>query len=155
PPVRFRLCPFQQLLLELRQIEVEMLGLAAFQRRLGIEPRVRIDQILWLQEPTAVFALVPARPWVLTVWALALDVGVGKEPLCYWIVEAYRPLLVQKLLVEQHHELVLDELAVIVGGGGRVQVVANHEIAAVGQEVWLVARAGDSRGGPLLACRPS
>ncbi len=137
--------PFQQRLFELGQVEIEMLRLASLQCGSGIEARVGRDQVFGLEQPAAVLALVATRSSVLTVRALAFDVGVGQKALRDRIVETDRPILVEQALVEQHHELVLDHFTMVVSGGGRVQVVADAEITPVSQELGVVAR-GDLGG---------
>ncbi len=117
-----------------------MLRLASFEYGGWIEARVGQDQVFGLEQPATVLALVAASPGVVTVRALAFDVGIGQEALRDRIVETDRAVLVQQTLVEQHHELVLDDFAVVVGGGGRVQVIADAQVAPVGQELRVITR---------------
>ena len=149
-PVGHRPRPVEQRLLEFGQVEVEVLGLAPLERRVRVQPRARVDQVLGLEQTPAVFALVAARPRVVAVRTFTFDVGVREKPPGDRVIEPDRFVPVQQALVQQHHELVLHNFAVVVRRGRRVQVVAHAQVAPVGQELGVVARRDVGRAGAFL-----
>jgi hypothetical protein len=111
---------------------------------------MRVDQILGLEQPSAVLALVAAGAWVVTMRALAFDIGVRQEAAGDRIEKTDGVVPVQQPLVQEHHEFVLNDFAVILRGGGGVQVIAHTEIPPVGQKLGMVPRGDFSRRGVLL-----
>ena len=118
------------------------------ERGAWIQTRMRTDQIFGFEQSTAVLALVAARPRVVAVRTLAFDVGIGQETSSDRIEEADRRVAIEQALAEQQHELVLHDRTMVVGGGGRVQVVADAQIAPVGEEFLVVALRDDVRKWP-------
>ena len=137
PPAFARIQPVPQRLLEVRQAEEEVLGLARDGFAAGdLGPWV--DQLLRVEGSPAALALVAACLGVVAVRAGALDVAVGQEPLGFLVVVLVGRSLVDVALPEKAQEDVVGDRGMVVGARGGVAVPADAEALPVVDELGVV-----------------
>ena len=139
----------QQALLEGRQVEEQVLGLADDRRR-PAQLAARVDQLDRVERPAAVVALVATSAGVAAVRAGALDVAVGQEARVDLAVELLLRLRVDVAVGVQRPEDVLRDGEVVLGVGVGEEVERDAEVAPGFEEADVVALEVLARRQPLL-----
>src|SRR6267378_2483219 len=94
---------------------------------LVIEGAARVDEVLRVEDPAAIIALVASRVEIVTVGAFALDEAVRKEPFVVETVELGYLLAVYVAVLLDFEVEVSDELLVDSALGSSVVVELNLE----------------------------
>ncbi len=126
-----------------------MLGLPGDRGGAG-EPAPRPDQLVGVEGPPAVVALVTPRRVVPAMGASPFDVTVGEEPLGLGVVELDARLRGDVAALPQRAEDVPGDLTVVLGHGGREEVERDPQTLPVAKDFGVVSVDDFPRCGALL-----
>jgi len=111
-----------------------------------------VDELVGVQGPPAIFALISPCPVVSAVGTSALHVAIGEETLPIRVEELEARAGDDVTRRPQLAEDVPGDLAMVVGEGGREQVEGDAEIPPVAKDLRVITGDDLRRADPLLVC---